>query len=147
MTKLFLFLCLAVPTQGELQTRYSTSFVVFAADANANPPMCFGGKLLSEMDRCAGITARRLLYSSLIKDAVTVAINDVKFHKAAQVKDLLIVSAVVEKASGKSIVMHVKIEREIGPGASELIVEGKFVFVSFDVANKVAMAHGIEYQK
>jgi hypothetical protein len=40
----------------------STCFVVFPQDCNANFPMLFGGKVLAEMDRCAGIAVRRTLY-------------------------------------------------------------------------------------
>ena len=68
---------------------FENSFVVFPKDTNYNPPMVFGGKILAEMDIAAACCARRLLYSSHIKDAVTVAVNNVSFFIGAEVKDLI----------------------------------------------------------
>lgn len=122
---------------------FTSGFVVFPQDCNANLPMCFGGKLLAEMDRCAGITTRRFLYKSAAKDAVTVAINNVTFHKSAEVKDLVIVSGTVVKAGKKSVTVKVTVEKETREGRT-LLVEGEFVFVAYDLATKQAVEHGLE---
>ena len=124
----------------------STSFVAFPADCNANPPMVFGGKLFSEMDRCAGIEARRFLYKSqMAKDAATVGVTDLVFHKAARVKDLLTVRAVVTKAGTRSITMYVTITREVkGSDYPELIVSGVFTYVAFDLKTEKAIPHGLK---
>lgn len=113
----------------------SSSFVVFPADCNANPPMLFGGKMLAEMDRIAGITTRRFLYDSPTgaRDAVTIAINSVRFYRPAKVKDLVVVSGSVAKIGDKSVTIAVKVEREAlenGSVVREPLAEGEFVFVS-----------------
>lgn len=130
--------------QTPLNTTHTTSFVVFPQDCNANPPMLFGGKLLAEMDRCAGITTRRLLYSSPTgaKDAVTRSIDNVVFYKPAQVKDLIIVTGNVESVGEKSITVHVTVIKETA-NQKELIVEGKFTFVAYNLAEMKSMPHGI----
>lgn len=124
---------------------YSTSFVVFPQDCNANFPMLFGGKILSEMDRCAAVTARRFLYNSPTgaKDYVTVAINNVKFLKSAEVKDLLFITGQVNKVGTKSINIKVVMQRETKDGCED-IAEGEFVFVAYDVKEKRAIEHGLK---
>jgi acyl-CoA hydrolase len=127
-----------------VQTKHTTSFVVFPADTNANPPMAFGGKLMAEMDRCAGITVRRFLYSStVVHDAVTVAVKDLQFHKGAAVKDLLFVSGEVVEAGGKSVTVTVIVERETADLKREKLLSGTFVFCAFDLEAKKAVAHGV----
>lgn len=125
---------------------HTTSFVVFPQDCNANPPMLFGGKILAEMDRCAGITVRRFLYSSPLgaKDAVTVGINNVKFYKAGEVKDLIFITGKVIKTGKASITLEVAVERELA-NKRELLVVGEFVFCSFDRIAQKAIPHGIVY--
>ncbi len=139
--------CILFCLQDVPNTTHSTSFVAFPQDCNANPPMIFGGKLLSEMDRCAGITTRRFLYSSPTgaKDAVTIAINNVKFHKGVEVKDLIFVTGNVIKVGEKSITIKVIVEKEVNNNR-ELMVEGEFVFCAFDLTQKKAIAHGIKLE-
>jgi len=137
------FVCLASSQQPARNVTHSTSFVVFPADCNANPPMLFGGKLLAEMDRCAGITTRRLLYDSpSARDAVTLAINSVTFHRPAEVKDLVLVSGTVTKVGAKTVTINVVAEREL-PGRRELLADGQFVFCAYDLAQKKAVPHGL----
>lgn len=127
-----------------VNTEHSTSFVVQPKDTNHNYPMLFGGVSLAEMDRCAGITTRRLLYHSPTgaKDAVTIAINNVKFYKAGEVKDLLFITGKVIKLGEKSITIHVTVERETKEGRT-LLTEAEYVFVSYDLEKKTAIPHGI----
>ncbi len=146
MTKLLVLLvtgllCISAPAPA-VNTTHETSFVVFPQDCNANPPMLFGGKILAEMDRCAGVTTRRFLYASTVHDAVTVAINDVKFHKPGEVKDLIVVTGTVVKVGEKSITVKVTVEREL-PDKRELLAEGEFVFVAYDTAAKKSASHGL----
>lgn len=145
-TLILIALCCSTAFADEkfLNLKHSTNFVVFPADTNANFPMLFGGKTLAEMDRCAAITTRRFLYDSPNKtyDYVTVGINDIKFHKAAEVKDLVFVSGEVTKAGEKSITVQVKVEREI-LNVRELLANGEFVFVSYDTTTRKAIPHGI----
>lgn len=79
------FSCRAATPPPPPSVKHETSFVCFPVDTNSNPPMVFGRKLLSEMDRCAAVTVRRFLYNSSVDSAVTVAINNVKFYKPAKV--------------------------------------------------------------
>ena len=142
--KAFLIVLALFASQPGPITESRSSFVVFPQDCNANPPMLFGGKVLAEMDRCAGVTVRRYLWASPFgaKDAVTVAIDKVQFHKAGKVKDLVTVSGKVVKAGNKSITVKVKVERESKDGW-ELLAEGEFTFVAYDLAEEKAIPHGL----
>lgn len=132
----------------DVNTVHTTSYVVFPEDCNANPPMAFGGKLFSSMDRCAGITVRRFLYSSLVtNDAVTVSVNNLVYHKGAKVKDLLFVTGTITDVGRTSITMKVVIERELPDLKRELIVSGEFVFCAIDLETKKAVPHGIVLPK
>jgi acyl-CoA hydrolase len=106
--------------------------------------MLFGGKVLAEMDRCAGITTRRFLYSSPTgaKDAVTKSMA-VTFQKSAQVKDLVFITGKVTKVGETSITLHMVAERETATGR-ETLVEGDFVFVAYDLVQKTSVPHGIK---
>ena len=119
-----------------------SAFVVYPADCNHLGSL-FGGKIMSEMDRVAGIATRRFLYASETRDAVTIAINKVRFLKAGAVKDLVIVSGEVVAAGEKSITIAVKVERETDRGR-ELLADAEFVFVAFDLREKKAAAHGLK---
>lgn len=128
------------------KTQHTTSFVVFPADCNANPPMLFGGKILAEMDRCAAITVRKFLYASRVRDYVTVGIADVKFHASGAVKDLINVTGEVSKVGAKSIQVYVRVEKEEikdGKISLSLLTDGYFTFVAYDVTQKKAVEHGL----
>lgn len=128
----------------EVSTTHETSFVVFPQDCNANPPMLFGGKILAEMDRCAGITTRRFLYSSPhgVRDAVTVGITDVAFISPGKVKDLIFVRGTIVDVGDKSIKVKVEVERE-ALGKRELISRGTFIFVAYDAEKQQSVRHGL----
>lgn len=151
LTLLFtLTFCLAASNADEVEQKKkvdpssSTSFVVFPLDCNANPPMLFGGKLLSEMDRLAGITARRALYNSPLgaKDAVTLAIKDMTFHKGAKVKDLLTLSSKLTSVGTKTLTIKVLVHKE-GETPPTLIADATFIFCSFDLTTSQAIPHGL----
>lgn len=115
-------------------TIFNHTFTVFPQDSNYMPPMIFGGKLLSEMDICAAMTARRFLYSSkTAKDAVTVAVSNVNFYVGAVVKDLIFLKGEVVRTGISSIDIHVSGYREKAGDDNELkekICDGDFRFVS-----------------
>lgn len=144
-TFVLLFISSELFSQDKLNLEHSTSFVVQPQDTNHNYPMLFGGKVLAEMDRCAGITTRRLLYNSPTgaKDAVTIAINNVKFHKSGQVKDLLFVTGKVIKLGEKSITMKITVELETKDGRT-LLTEAEYVFVAYNLETKEAIPHGLK---
>lgn len=127
---------------GELNLTFSTAFVVFPADCNANPPMLFGGKLLAEMDRTAGIAARRLLFAAPVKDAVTAGAS-VEFLKSGRVKDLVVVTATVVGLGEKSIRINVRAVRETAAGGGERLAEALFVFVAYDLTADKSVPHGL----
>lgn len=148
ITSMLLAVLLVFSAQAQPLLKHETSFVAFAADANSNPPMVFGGKILAEMDRTAAIAVRRLLFASPTgaKDAVTVAIEQIQFKKVAKVKDLLYVVASVASVGEKSIRVSVSVERETKDGR-EVVADGLFVFVAYDLENGKAVAHGIAMPK
>lgn len=152
---------------------HETSFAVFPQDCNYHPPMIFGGKMLAEMDRCAATTVRRFLYDSPkgAKHALTVAVNNLTFHKGAEVGDLIFIKGTIIKVGTKSLVVKVVAEREkliqtarnkivnspsscLGFGgysiqyesivSKEKMAEGEFTFCAYDMEYKISMEHGMK---
>ena len=119
---------------------------MFPQDTNYMPPMVFGGKMLSEMDIAAACAVRRFLYNSPtgVRDAVTVQVNDLTFFDGAEIKDLIHVHAVVIKAGIKSVDVAVVCFRENPDGTHDKMAEGKFRFVAYDIARRVAVPHGLK---
>lgn len=105
----------------------TNSFVVFPADCNGQNTL-FGGKILSEMDRTAAIVVRRTIAGTEATGAVTIAINDMKFAKAAYQKDLVLITATVKEIGRKTVTVYVKVERENLDTTKDLLAEGIFVF-------------------
>jgi len=143
-------LCLLLaqnPFLDKLITESTTSFVVFGGDTNSNPPMAFGGKLFSEMDRTCAICMRRLLYSSTVKAYVTKSAT-IEYKRPAYVGELLVVTAKVTAMGETSVTMSVTIERENPPGTRvpgrELVTKGEFVFVAYDVEKRASVPHGLK---
>lgn len=124
-----------------------TRFVVYPADTNHNGTL-FGGKILAEMDRIAGIATRLFLDqpSSKAKDAVTVGISKVRFLKAGNVKDLVVISGTVTGAGEKSVTVLVKVER-VSNQERELLADAEFTFVAYDFKEKKSVAHGLTLEK
>lgn len=132
------------PARPNLNLTHSTSFVVYPADLNHMGTL-FGGKLLSEMDRTAGIAARRLLYSSKAKRAVTAGIDGVKFHRPGRAGDLLLVTAKVTSLGAKAIDVKVEVWREGDPETDvKFVAEAVFTFVAWDAESGKAVEHGLE---
>lgn len=114
-----------------MNTVFETTFTVFPQHSNyLQPPMVFGGKVLAEMDICAAMTAKRLLYGTECTDAITVAVNKVTFFVGAQIGDLIFLRGEVIKLGVKSILMRVEGWRENHDGTRERICEGEFTFVA-----------------
>ena len=138
---------------------HETSFAVFPGDCNYHYPMVFGGKMLAEMDRCAATTIRRFLYDSPTgaKYALTVGVNNMTFHKGAEVGDLIFLCGTIIKVGTKAIVCKVVAEAEkvinsisqgltgkVGDVVRERMAEGEFAFCAYDMEQKKSMAHGME---
>lgn len=130
-------LCFVLPT-------LASEFVLYPADTN-HYNTAFGGKLLAEMDRAAGIEVRRFLYDSkVVKTAVTIGINNIKFHKAAVVGDLLVTKSTIINVGDKTVTIRIGVYKEISLSDTELICSGEFVFCAYDFENKCSVAHGLK---
>jgi acyl-CoA thioesterase YciA len=134
---LFLVFCLL----GAPATEHETSFVVYPADCNHNGTL-FGGKIMAEMDRCAGVATRRWLYGSNAKDAVTISADGISFRKTGKVKDMIFVRAKIIDVGKKTVTLGVNVERETSDGEREILAIGTFVFCAVDLVTGKAIEHG-----
>ena len=106
--------------------------IAMPKDTNADGDM-FGGWILSMMDLAGSIPARKLAQNKI----VTVAMENVTFHKPVYVGDCLECYAHVEKVGRTSITVKVEafVERRENL-LKERVTEGRFVFVSIDKDRK-----------
>ncbi len=106
--------------------------VAMPSDTNPDGDM-FGGWIISQMDLAAYLHARKLAR----KKMVTVAIDDIVFHKPVFVGDCLLCYAQVEKLGRSSI--HVRVEAQVermNGQATEKVTEGRFVCVAIGADRK-----------
>lgn len=100
--------------------------VAMPADTNPSGDM-FGGWLVSQMDLAAWVKARKHTSHRL----VTVAIDNIVFHKPVFVGDCLICHAALERVGRTSMTIHVEAEVErVGSLTVEPVTEGRFTFVA-----------------
>ncbi len=106
--------------------------VAMLADANPDGDM-FGGWVLSQMDLGAWIQARKLTPHRV----VTVAIDQIVFHKPVYVGDCLLVYATTKRIGRTSISIQIEtlVERKESL-VTEAVTEGRFVFVAIDEARQ-----------
>jgi acyl-CoA thioesterase YciA len=102
--------------------------VAMPADTNPAGDM-FGGWMLSQMDLAAWVKARKFTPNRI----VTIAIDNIVFHKPVFVGDCLVCYAEIEKVGRTSITIKVDamVERMAGHH-EEQVTEGRFVFVAID---------------
>lgn len=100
--------------------------IAMPSDTNSDGDM-FGGWILSMMDLAASIPARKLAKNRI----VTVAVENIVFHRPVFVGDCLECYANVEKTGRTSITVKVEtyVERRENE-QKEKITEGRFVMVS-----------------
>jgi len=100
--------------------------VAMPSDTNPDGDM-FGGWILSQMDLAAYIHVRKLSTHRL----VTVAINDINFHKPVFVGDCLTCYAITEKIGTTSVTVKITamVEHKTSH-AIEMVTEGRFIFVA-----------------
>ena len=100
--------------------------IAMPSDSNADGDM-FGGWIISMMDLAASLPARKLAKKRL----VTVAMDEVTFHKPVFVGDCLECYAVIEKIGRTSVTVKVDtyVERKEGL-EKEKVTEGRFVMVA-----------------
>lgn len=106
--------------------------VAMPGDTNPDGDM-FGGWILSQMDLAAYLHARKLTKNKM----VTVAIDNIVFHRPVLVGDCLICYARTEKVGKTSVTVHIDalVERK-GTHQQEQVTEGVFVFVAIDAERK-----------
>lgn len=100
--------------------------IAMPADANADGDM-FGGWILSMMDLAGAVPARKRAKMRI----VTVAVENIVFHKPVFVGDCLECYADIEKVGRSSITVKVEtyVERR-EKEEKEKITEGRFVYVA-----------------
>lgn len=107
---------------------------VVAMPSNTNPDGdMFGGWILSQMDLAAYLHVRPMTRHRL----VTVAIDNLTFHKPVFVGDSLTCYAVTEKKGTSSITVKImaQVQRRLTHVIEE-VTEGRFVFVAIDKDRK-----------
>jgi acyl-CoA thioesterase YciA len=100
--------------------------VAMPKDANADGDI-FGGWILSMMDMAGGIAARKRAG----RRVVTVAMDNVVFHKPVFVGDCVECFTTVTRIGKTSLTVHVEtfVERK-RDGSRKKVTEGHFVFVA-----------------
>lgn len=102
--------------------------VAFPGDANS-VGIVFGGKILQLMDMAASIAARR--HSN--QRVVTVAVNLVRFFRPAQVGQVIIVNASVNRVFRASMEVGVSVQAEdTRMNTSVRVCSGYFTMVALD---------------
>lgn len=106
--------------------------VAMPCDTNPDGDM-FGGWILSQMDLAAYLHARKLSHTKI----VTVAIDNIVFHRPVLVGDCLICYATIEKIGRTSIAVKIDamVERKEGH-KQETVTEGRFTFVAIGADRK-----------
>lgn len=106
--------------------------VAMPSDTNPDGNM-FGGWIVSQMDLAAYLFARKFARSNV----VTVAIDNIVFHRPVFVGDCLLCYVKIEKTGRTSMTVRVDamVERMNGH-ETEQVTEGRFVFVAIDADRK-----------
>jgi acyl-CoA thioesterase YciA len=106
--------------------------VAMPGDTNPDGDM-FGGWILSQMDLAAYLHARKLAHHKI----VTVAIDNIVFHRPVLVGDCLVCYAVTEKIGRTSVTVKIDamVERKENH-KQEQVTEGRFTFVAIGADRK-----------
>jgi acyl-CoA thioesterase YciA len=107
---------------------------VVAMPSDTNPAGdVFGGWLVSQMDVAAWVLARKQTAHRL----VTVAIDNIVFHKPVFVGDCILCYAVIEKIGRTSIAIKIDVMVERRDNYEEdRVTEGRFTFVAIGADRK-----------
>lgn len=108
--------------------------IAMPKDANSDGDI-FGGWILSMMDMAGGIAARKRAG----RRVVTVAMDNVVFHKPVFIGDCVECYAEVTRTGNTSVAIKVEtfVERKLD-GTREQVTEGQFVFVAIGDDRKPA---------
>jgi len=102
------------------------------SDINANGHI-FGGWVLSQMDKAAGIIARHHSGGAV----ATIAIDRMEFIEPIHLRDLISVYAEVERVGRTSMGVRIEVVAHRDLGATEVkVTEGLFTFVALDADNR-----------
>jgi len=100
------------------------------ADASGN---AFGGHIMSNMDICAGIAAKK----HCSKAVVTASMDDLYFRNTAKVGDVITIKAKVNRTFRTSMEVGIVVEAEDPMiGDSVFVCSGYFIFVAVDKQGK-----------
>jgi acyl-CoA thioesterase YciA len=106
--------------------------VAMPSDTNPDGDM-FGGWILSQMDLAAYLHVRKLARRKI----VTVAMDNIVFHKPVFVGDCLLCYVSVIKTGRTSVTVKVDaVVERTRDGSVEKVTEGKFVCVAIDENRK-----------
>ena len=124
-----------------MQTNCAIKVIAMPMYANPDGDI-FGGWIVSQMDLAGAVPARRLARNRV----VTVAIENIVFHKPVFIGDCLECYTVIEKVGRSSITVDIEVfvERRDRSGR-EKVTQGRFIYVSID-ENRKAMAIPEEYK-
>ncbi|MGN6483951.1 MAG: acyl-CoA thioesterase [Thermomicrobiales bacterium] len=113
--------------------------VAMPADTNPDGDM-FGGWVMSQMDLGAWIQARKHTHHRV----VTVAVENLVFHKPVFVGDCVLVYATTARVGRSSVTIEIDVMVERKEGREvERVTEGRFIFVAIDEAwQSVPLASG-----
>lgn len=109
-----------------MQNEPVIKIIAMPSDANADGDM-FGGWILSMMDLAGAVPARKVAKNRI----VTVAVENIIFHKPVFIGDCLVCYANVEKIGTSSITVMVETYvQHKETDQREKITEGRFVYVA-----------------
>eukprot|EP01135_Chromosphaera_perkinsii_P001765 Nk52_evm34s210 gene=Nk52_evmTU34s210 len=95
--------------------------------------VCLGGRVLAWIDICAGLASRHLAHYP----CVTASVDNVHFQAPCMRGDLLVLTAVVNRAFGSSMEIGVKVEIEhVASGQMEYCCGAYLTFVSIGPSGK-----------
>ncbi len=113
---------------------FTHTFIVFPQDLNPSFGTLYGGKLLAEMDTCAGTLSKRISYQSDCDGFVTAKVESVLFKKPAYLGDIITLKGRLVELHETEAKVHIEALKEIanGPEAGSLVTigEGSFLMVS-----------------
>jgi acyl-CoA hydrolase len=93
--------------------------------------MIFGGAFMAQLDLCAAACVTRFLHDSECDSAVTYRINNLVFHGAAMIGDIVFMYAKITQVRTHAIVVNIEAFREKRDGPKrDKVADAEFVFVS-----------------
>ena len=127
-------------------TEFILTFVVFPKDLNPSVGTLFGGKLLAEMDTCAGTLCKRLLRKSECNAFVTAKIKSVLFNKPAFLGDIITVHGKLSALDETGADVYILVTKEIanGPDKGQTVKIASGVFQMVSIKDGKRHPHGVK---